>query len=118
MVSAWWLIVLVAAVPLTSSTQGAHIFNATLAEEGERAPEVSTDELKVILARRSALVLDAPELKVTAPNRPFFARQERTNSATAAAASQSELTTRRCSSWPSAQALRSTYSRMLKRAAG
>jgi len=26
MVSAWWLIVLVAAVPLTSSTQGAHIF--------------------------------------------------------------------------------------------
>jgi len=39
MVSAWWLIVLVAAVPLTSSTQGAHIFNATLAEEGERRAE-------------------------------------------------------------------------------
>lgn len=53
------LIVLIAAVPLTSTGQGAPIFNATLAEEGERAPEVSTDELKAILARRSALVLDA-----------------------------------------------------------
>ena len=39
MVSAWWLIVLVAAIPLTSSTQDAHIFNATLAEEGERRAE-------------------------------------------------------------------------------
>ena len=49
--------------------------------------------------------------------RPFCVRQDSANAATAAGASQSALTTRRCSRWLSARALRIRYSGTSKRAA-
>src|SRR5438105_135780 len=49
--------------------------------------------------------------------RPFCVRQDSANAATAAGVSQSALTTRRCSRWLAAQALRIRYSGTSKRAA-
>src|SRR5215211_8207576 len=57
------LVVLTAlAVPVllaTARIQGSTIFDAILGEPGQRTAEVSTTELKKILAERSAIVLDA-----------------------------------------------------------
>ncbi len=50
---------LTAAVPAAAKAQGITIFQATLGETGQKTPEVSTEEVRRILADGSAILLDS-----------------------------------------------------------
>jgi len=52
------MVLLVLAVPGAAGAQGPSIYRTTLEEANQKTPEVSTDELKRILANGSAVVLD------------------------------------------------------------
>jgi rhodanese-related sulfurtransferase len=57
--SVLWAIVLFSFVAATHGQSPGNIFQATLGESGQRTAEVSTEQLRSILADRSAVVLDA-----------------------------------------------------------
>lgn len=62
---------LFALLPAAARTQAPSIFDATLAEPGQRTGEVSTADLKKILVERSAIVLDArPHLEYAVSHIP------------------------------------------------
>ncbi len=48
-----------AAAPAIASKARPSVFDATLEEQGQKTPEVSTDELKAMLAKGSAILFDA-----------------------------------------------------------
>ncbi len=48
-----------ASAPAIASKARPSVFDATLEEQGQKTPEVSTDELKAMLAKGSALLFDA-----------------------------------------------------------
>jgi len=54
-----WTIVLFSSVVAAQGQSPANIFQATLGEPGQRTTEVSTEQLRSILADKSAVVLDA-----------------------------------------------------------
>ena len=49
---------LVFLVPCVAIAQGKNVYQATLNEDGQRTPEVNTEELRRILVNESAVVLD------------------------------------------------------------
>lgn len=57
--SVLWTLVLFGSVTTAHGQTPGNIFQATLGESGQRTAEVSTEELKGILADKSAVVLDA-----------------------------------------------------------
>jgi len=57
--SALWTVVLFGSLAAAYGQPAGSIYQATLGESGQRTVEVSTDQLKGILADMSAVVLDA-----------------------------------------------------------
>jgi rhodanese-related sulfurtransferase len=58
-IAAWAVIIGVVVAPGAAMAQGPSVFQATLGEANAKTPEVSTEELRRILADGSAIVLDS-----------------------------------------------------------
>jgi rhodanese-related sulfurtransferase len=56
---AWAAAITALAAPVAAMAQGSSVFQATLGEANSKTPEVSTEELRRILADGSAIVLDS-----------------------------------------------------------
>ena len=54
-----WMLALISSAAAAHAQTDGNIFRATLGEPGQRSAEVSTQQLKAILADKSAIVLDA-----------------------------------------------------------
>src|SRR5882762_1844217 len=61
--TALWTAVLFGSLAAAYGQTAGNIYQATLGESGQRTPEVSTEQLRGILADRSAVVLDARPLR-------------------------------------------------------